>query len=170
MQSKIELLEKVFIAHKSLLREIQKIPTSKSKKKEIEFTGGLVSVCDIIAYQIGWGSLLVEWYKNGLKGKAFDMPCTGFDWDYTALAIHFYKLHSRSKLETLVQKLDEIVSEILAIIKKEHKTGNLDKLGVWEWCRLQSGKEWPLSKWIQVNTVAPYKRAATAIRKFSRTL
>ena len=52
------------------------------------------------------------------------------------------------------------------MVKKEHETGNLNKIGVWPWCTLASGKQWPLSKWIRVNTVSPYKRAASMIRKF----
>ena len=52
-----------------------------------------------------------------------------------------------------------IVIEIVQIVEQESVSGNLDKLGVWKWCNLKSGKQWPLRKWIRVNTIAPYKRA-----------
>lgn len=41
----------------------------------------------------------------------------------------------------------------------------LDQRGIWAWCTLASGKQWPLSKWIRVKTASPYKRAVQLIKK-----
>jgi hypothetical protein len=57
------------------------------------------------------------------------------------------------------------VDRIVEIIETEFAAGTLDTLGVWPWCTLRSGKQWPLSKWIQINTVAPFKRAQQLIKK-----
>jgi hypothetical protein len=50
-------------------------------------------------------------------------------------------------------------------VEKEHHSGNLQRIGIWPWCTLKSGKDWPLYKWVQVNSVAPYKRAISLIKK-----
>jgi hypothetical protein len=66
---------------------------------------------------------------------------------------------------TALKAFEGVVAEIIALVETEYATGNLEKEGVWGWCTLKSGKHWPLSKWVQVNTVAPYKRARVMIRK-----
>jgi hypothetical protein len=94
------------------------------------------------------------------------MPGAGFTtWDYAGLAEHFYKTYQYSDRITALEVFENIVAEIIALVEAEYTTGDLEKNGVWEWCTLKSGKQWPLSKWIQVNTVAPYKRARVMIRK-----
>ena len=155
-------------AHKKLQDIVERVQSREMKKKEIPFTGVLCSICDILAYQVGWGNFLLSWYKSGLENELPVMPCKGFDWDYNAIAEHFYKKYSRNSLKYLERSLQQIVDELVSIIVTETQNGNLNKLGVWPWCRLKSGKEWPLSKWIQVNTIAPYSRATSAIRKHTK--
>lgn len=58
-----------------------------------------------------------------------------------------------------------MVKRIIKITEKEHSNNNLDKKNVWKWTKLKSGKNWPLSKWIRINTSSPYKRARALIRK-----
>ena len=36
--------------------------------------------------------------------------------------------------------------------------------------RRWSGDKWPLVKWIQVNTIAPYNSARTKVRRWKRSL
>lgn len=54
---------------------------------------------------------------------------------------------------------------ILDIVETENQTDNLDRTGVWPWCNLPSGKQWPLNKWIRVNTASLYKRAFSLVKK-----
>jgi hypothetical protein len=54
--------------------------------------------------------------------------------------------------------------KIIAIMEMESCSGNLDRFGVWGWCTLKSGKQWPLKKWIVVNSLSPYKRALVGLR------
>ena len=97
------------------------------------------------------------------------MPGEGFlKWDYTGLAHRFYEKYLYDATTEQMSVFQETVSRILAIAEQEQETGNLDRTGVWSWCTLPSGKHWPLSKWIQVNTVSPYKRAAALIKKCTK--
>lgn len=158
--------------HAPLSIEIQ---TEYNKLVEtIEAAEGKVSVSDLIAYQIGWGKRLLDWYKTGIQGKLPEMPGEGFSsWDYTAISKHFYQKYQYDRARKQRLEFYKVVTQILEIVETEHQTGNLDQIGIWPWCRLKSGKEWPFSKWVRVNTVAPYKRARSLLRKsireFSKT-
>ncbi|WP_079978038.1 ClbS/DfsB family four-helix bundle protein [Criblamydia sequanensis] len=44
-----------------LINLIASIPVSSRILKQIEGTGGQVSITDLIAYQIGWGKCLIGW-------------------------------------------------------------------------------------------------------------
>lgn len=157
----------IFKAYERLSHCIEQIPLSKRTKKIIEGTGGMVSIADIIAYQIGWGRLLVGWYNAGIQGKMPIMPGDGFTtWDYTAIAQHFYAQYHYDAAKQQLVEFHTIVEKIIQITENEFQKGNLEKLGVWSWCTLKSGKQWPLSKWIQVNSIAPFNRATMCVKKF----
>ncbi|MBA2726728.1 MAG: ClbS/DfsB family four-helix bundle protein [Parachlamydiaceae bacterium] len=149
-----------------LVMLVGSISPSVRALKVIDGTAGKVSISDLIAYQIGWGKCLIRWYEAGIEGKIPEMPGEGFStWDYNAVAKHFYQRYTYDTSEQQISVFHEVVSRILEITQAEYQKGNLDRLGVWPWCTLSSGKQWPLSKWIQVNTVAPYKRAIKLIKK-----
>lgn len=165
------LSQSIHKEYNKLIDIISLIPQKQRTLKKTDSTGGLVSVVDIIAYQIGWGTLLIEWYETGLKNKMPDMPGEGFSsWDYTGLARHFYEKYHYDGGEKQNKQFYGVVKRILEIAEAEYLTSNLEKTGIWTWCTLQSGKPWPLSKWITVNTVAPYKRASSSLRKFLKTI
>ena len=154
--------------YNKLVNLIASIPVSLHILKQVEGTGGKVSITDLIAYQIGWGQCLIGWYESGIKGEVPIMPGEGFSkWDYTAIAQHFYQKyqyhnhnpHNTHNHDEQNQVFHQVVLKLLDIVEKEYASGNLDRIGVWSWCTLQSGKQWPLSKWIKINTSSPYKRA-----------
>lgn len=162
---KAPLSLEILKTYNALITVIAQTSKTSFLKKQYDGTGGLVSVADLIAYQIGWGSLLLQWYKSGINKENFVMPGDGFDaWQYKEIALHFYQKYAELTQEQLLKKFDETVQKIIMMVEHEYVADNLDAKGVWEWCTLQSGKEWSLSKWVQVNTVAPYKRATALIK------
>lgn len=149
-----------------LIKLIDSIPASCRTLKKLEGTGGNVSVADLIAYQMGWGKNLIRWYESGLKEQMPEMPGDGFStWDYTAIAQHFYQKYQFDRPDQQMEVFHQVVTRILEIVEAEHQAGRLDCLGAWPWCTLSSGKQWPLSKWIRVNTASPYKRARMLIQR-----
>lgn len=159
------LSQEIEKAHALLMHLVSPLPRSLRTVKEIEGTGGKVSVADLIAYQIGWGKCLISWYKAGIKNQMPQMPGDGFTtWDYTAIARHFYAKYGYDHYHKQEEVFHEVVKEIIGIVEKEQD--RLNKTGIWPWCTLASGKEWPLGKWIKINTSSPYKRAASLIKKF----
>jgi hypothetical protein len=157
--------------YKALIATISQVPEALHTTKLVEGTGGQVSVKDIVAYQIGWGQFLIDWYTTGLTGQIPQMPGGGFTaWDYTGLAHHFYAAYGQHTLAEQLTMFHAIVQKILAIVEREYEQDNLHKLDVWAWCTLTSGKQWPLSKWITINTSAPYKRATGLVKKILKTV
>ena len=157
--------KKIQGSYNKLITEVLDLPTQVYSDKKINDQGKIVSVSDIIAYQIGWGCLLLGWYAAGLEEKTPQMPGEGFTkWDYNGLAQHFYRKYECATPHEQQQLFQSVVAQIISIVEHEDKTGNLNKLGIWNWCTLKSGKEWPLSKWVQVNTVAPYQKAYNLIK------
>lgn len=159
----------VFNSSQSLIQSILELPSNCENSKKINGTGGLISVRNTLAYQIGWGKLLIGWYEQGLAGEAPEMPGEGFSsWDYKGIALHFYQKYHMQGLQMQLLEFEKIVKTIIEIAEREHARGYLEKAGIWPWCTLKSGKQWPLSKWIRVNSIAPYKKASTAVRKLKK--
>ena len=160
------LSQEIQKAYDRLIDAVSDVPVSKRCNEMFEGTGGSASVSDLIAYQIGWGKCLIRWYESGIYGKLPEMPGEGFSkWDYVAIAKYFYQTYRFDASNQQLKIFENTALRILEITEKEHETGHLDQQGIWPWCTLPSGKKWPLSKWIQINTVAPYKRATQSIKR-----
>ncbi len=165
------LSEAILMAYKTLIEAYYQIPVTYRNSKLIDGTGGKVSVADLMAYQIGWAKLLIEWYESGLNSTRVVMPGEGFTkWDYVGLANHFYSKYHYDGNKLQIKELEKVVNAIAQIVDKEYALENLEKLGVWQWCTLPSGKKWPLSKWVSVNTTSPYKRATLLIKKYNKQI
>jgi len=88
-------------------------------------------VSDLIAYQIGWGKCLIRWYEAGIKEEQPEMPGEGFvKWDYLAIAKLFYQKYGYDASSQQLKVFQETVFQIVKIIEKEQKTGNLNRQGV----------------------------------------
>ena len=158
--------QEILRVYEHLIKLVADIPSSCRDRKIFEGTGGKVSIADLIAYQIGWGRCLIRWYEAGIKGEEPQMPGEGFSkWEYVAMARYFYQQYCYDSSEKQMAEFHQVVSRIIEIVLIEERAGNLDIAGIWPWCTLPSGKKWPLSKWVQVNTISPYKRASQLISK-----
>lgn len=166
-KGKVYLLDQLIQqeGHK-LLQLLMTVPEELQEQLLIEGPTGTISISNLLAYQIGWGTLLLGWYKAGIKNKTPEMPGEGFtQWDYTGLARHFYHRYNSYNFEQKIALFRTVIDEISTITEQEQALGRLNVPGIWPWCTLRSGKMWPLSKWIQVNTIAPYKKAIRLIKK-----
>lgn len=160
-QNKKDLQDVLRQNYKKLRAELVNIPTNLSRKETVE---GRISVADIIAYQIGWGKLLLNWYAEGKKGHIPAMPAKGYKWNQLGdLAKKFHSDYRHKSLEELLPIFDSVVEKVIEIVDNETNE-NLYKLGIYEW----TGDKWPLGRWINVNTSSPYKSASAKIRKWKR--
>lgn len=159
--NKNELLEKLHQAYNKLDAEFETINSTQSKQKKIE---GSISCCDILAYQIGWGHLLLSWETSELKGKTAVMPSPDFKWNQLGeLANSFYahyKNHSLDELRSIFMQLYKKLSTWI----KNLSDDELFKPHSRYW----TGEKWAMVKWIQINTIAPYQSARTKVRRWKR--
>lgn len=161
-QNKNELIEEIKSSYHKLQTELKCVPDSLTKIKSLEghakWTN--MSVCNLVAYLIGWGNLVLKWYKIKEQGKEPDFPETGYNWNELGkLAQKFYSDYDDDDYQTLMRKCDKVVKDILDLIKGED-----DKIlyeSLWY-------EKYTLGRMIQFNTSSPYKNAYTRIRKWKK--
>jgi hypothetical protein len=93
-----------------------------------------------------------------------EMPARDYKWNQLgSLAQSFYKRESGKSLTRLREEFKVIVQEINGWI------GSLNEQELLQpHHRKWTGDKWSMVKWIQVNTVAPYRSARTKIRRWKR--
>lgn len=159
--NKKELLTNLQKAYSKLDEEFDIIPQDLMREKTVE---GEVSPCDVLAYQIGWGKVLLNWEKTEQAGKTPSMPKKGFKWNQLGeLANSFYKQYEKKSPTQLRKLFQKTVGEIELLIN-ELPEKEIFKPHMREW----TGEKWAMVKWIQINTIAPYSSARTKIRRWKK--
>tara|TARA_R110002167_G_scaffold79017_1_gene218371 strand:+ start:213 stop:728 length:516 start_codon:yes stop_codon:yes gene_type:complete len=159
--------QQLIIAIRGSLAKLEKdylsIPQEYSRICEIEgnVKNTCISICDTLAYLIGWGELVLKWYEGQSKNRPVDFPETGFKWNQLGqLAQHFQYQYRDTNFADLLSKWIKVTSNILALI------GNLDDQELY-------GKpwydKWTLGRMIQFNTSSPMKNVRIKVRRFKRS-
>ncbi len=160
--SHVELLEKLDAAYQKFDAEFDDISEYDSQIKHLE---GKVSPADLIAYQIGWGECLLRWEATEKSGQQPDMPATGYKWNELGpLADSFYDAWRETELAAMRAEFSRLLGRLREWIESLDES-ELFTVGTRQW----AGDKWPLAKWIQVNTIAPYISARTKIRRWKKT-
>lgn len=159
--NKIELLRNLKTAYSKLIEEAAAIPPELERSAELEDG---ISPCDLIAYQIGWGQLLLSWDELESCGENPQMPAPGYKLNQLGLlASSFYREHSDQELKQLLGQFETLMQRMRLFIESSSEE-ILFGIGKRQW----AGPKWPLAKRIQVNTVAPYGSARTKLRKWKK--
>ncbi|MGB0377080.1 MAG: ClbS/DfsB family four-helix bundle protein [Flavobacteriaceae bacterium] len=162
LKNKTELIDDIKFTYQKLQIELTSIPEKLTKSKDLEghAKGTKMSVCNLVAYLIGWGNLVLKWYKIKKQGKEPDFPETGYKWNELGkLAQKFYADYQHDDFQTLLKKCDKVVKDILKLIEEKDNTSLYESL----WY----GK-YTMGRMIQFNTSSPYKNAYTRIRKWKK--
>ncbi|AEV69926.1 ClbS/DfsB family four-helix bundle protein [Acetivibrio clariflavus] len=121
----------------------------------------------MIAYQLGWIDLVMGWDRAEAEGKTVVTPCEGYKWNNLgALYQSFYDKFSsysltelqdlfKDKVRSFVCWLDGFTEEELFIA------------GSRKWAS-STPSNWPVWKWVHINTVAPFKSFRSKIRKWKK--
>ena len=158
----MELIEAIESTYKVLQTELIDIPDELSRRQELEghAKGTKMSVCDLVAYLVGWGNLVLKWHSRKGKGEKVDFPETGYKWNELGkLAQKFYTDYKDDDFKALLEKLDKVVKDILNLIEKKD---NIQLYGT-PWY-----EKWTMGRMIQLNTSSPYKNARNRIRKWKK--
>lgn len=161
-QNKDELIGEIESSYHKLQTELKCVPDNLTESKSIEghTKGNEMSVCNLVAYLIGWGNLVLKWHKIKEKGKEPNFPETDYEWNELGkLAQKFYADYEDNDYQTLLKKYDKVVKEILNLIKKHDNKTLYESL----WY-----EKYTMGRMIQFNTSSPYKNAYTRIRKWKK--
>lgn len=121
----------------------------------------------MIAYQLGWMDLILKWDRDEAEGKPVVTPCEGYKWNNLGgLYQSFYDRFSsyslaelqdlfREKIRAFVEWLDGFTEE------------DVFRAGSRKWAS-STPSNWPVWKWVHINTVAPFKSFRSKIRKWKK--
>ena len=160
--NKEELKTAITLNYRKLKTELTTIPAKLTARKELEghAKGTVMSIHQLVSYLIGWGELVLKWNRQKEKGQAVDFPETGYKWNELGkLAQKFYADYANNDYQSLLEKLDNVVNEILSLIDK--KTNQQLYKAPWY-------EQWTLGRLIQLNTSSPYTNAKSRIRKWKK--
>lgn len=161
-KSKEELLAAIESNYRKLRLELESIPTSLIRKGNMpgHRKGTIMNACDLVAYLIGWGELVLKWHRIRDRGQEPDFPESNFKWtELGQLAQKFYADYKNEDFRTLLQRLDIAKGMIVHLV--ESKTD-----------RQLYGSPWyrrcTMGKMIQLNTASPYRNAHGRIRRWKK--
>lgn len=121
----------------------------------------------MISYQLGWMNLILSWEQDNKDGKDVVTPTPDYKWNKLGnLYESFYKEYSDYSIDSLIKMFDECVSEIIQLLK-EYEDKELFEEGGRQWATT-TPSNWPIWKWVHINTVAPFKSFRTKIRKWKK--
>lgn len=121
----------------------------------------------MIAYQLGWMNLLLDWDRDEVAGKEVFMPSLGYKWNQLGkLYQSFYKEYQDQTLHELMEKFVKTV-DLLTKWLDDFSDEELFQPGGRKWAS-QAPSNWPIWKWVHINTVAPFKSFRSKIRRWKK--
>lgn len=121
---------------------------------------------EIIAYQLGWLSLVMGWDQDEREGREPSMPAPGYKWNQLG------QLYQSFYAEYAAVSLPELRS--LFHLKEQQWLEWIDSLteqelftqGIRKWTG--SKAHWPMARWIHINSAAPFQTFRAKIRKWKK--
>lgn len=122
-----------------------------------------------LSYQVGWTTLLLKWEEDEKKGIQVKTPSDKFKWNELGkLYEGFNQKYSKLSLEELKNILDENVNKTYKMIDNMTED-ELFKPHMRKWADgVTKTAVWEVYKFININTVAPFKTFRTKIRKYKK--
>ncbi|PTL22125.1 cytoplasmic protein [Shouchella clausii] len=121
----------------------------------------------MIAYQLGWINLILSWEQDNKDGKHVITPTKDYKWNNLGrLYQRFYDKYAACSLETLIDLFQQDVYKIIQLVES-YSDQELFEPGGRQWAT-STPANWPIWKWIHINTVAPFKSFRTKIRKWKK--
>ncbi|MGM7914135.1 ClbS/DfsB family four-helix bundle protein [Yersinia enterocolitica] len=161
-QTKSELILAIDQNYNKLSGYLELIPPKLASDKSMEghAKDTVMSVCNLVAYLLGWNKLVIKWISFDEEGKPIDFPETGYKWNQLGLlAQKFYRDYNDLDLRSLRNQLQGAKNEIVESINKRSD----DDLYGSAWY----GK-WTMGRMISFNTSSPYSNACSRLRKWAK--
>jgi hypothetical protein len=144
-------------------REFDEVP---EEKKDIRIEEVDKTPQEMLAYQLGWLNLILGWENDELNGKKVITPSPDYKWNQLGLLYQYfyaeYSGYSLKELRSLFKKSVEAWCDWIGQLSDEELfTPNVRK-----WTVTKSN--WPMWKWVHINSVAPFKSFRTKIKKWKK--
>lgn len=121
----------------------------------------------MIAYQLGWMKLILDWEKQEKEGSIVITPTPDYKWNKLGgLYESFYKQYEDYSLEELSNMFIDTKESVIELINS-YTDKELFEQGGRKWAS-STPSNWPIWKWIHINTVAPFKSFRTKMRKWKK--
>ena len=125
------------------------------------------SPMQMIAYQLGWVGLLQSWDREEALGNAVVTPAPGYKWNQLGgLYDSFYAACQGCSLAELRARFTSDV-EGLILWLDGFTEQELFEPGGRRWAA-STPSNWPIWKWVHMNTVAPFQSFRGKIRKWKK--
>lgn len=160
--NKSELQKAIETNYSKLKKELNSISFELTTNKELQghSKNTMMSINNLLSYLIGWGELVLKWNQGKDNNEQVDFPETGYKWNELGkLAQKFYTDYEEFDYNTLRNKLDKTVLDILNLIDQKSNT----ELYETSWY-----EKWTLGRMIQFNTASPYANARRRIRQWKK--
>lgn len=162
--SKEALVEEIEKTAAQFIREFDDIADSDSN---LRLEGVDRTPREMITYQLGWMGLIRGWDSDELAGKEVITPAPGYKWNQMgAIYEVFYAAYGTQSLTELKQMYKETVSALLAWLQ-DFSADELFQPGGRKWAQ-STPSNWPVWKWVHINTAAPFKSFRSKIRKWKK--
>lgn len=161
-QSKQELELAIHSVFPKLMADYRSIPAQMSRVCSIDgnIQGTQISVCDTVAYLIGWGKLVLKWYELTSQTLPVDFPGTGYKWNQLELlADRFHQEYHQWQYSDLLNEYELTMAKLLTLIAS---------LSVQQLYGIAWYDKWTLGRMIQFNTYSPMKNMRTKVRRFKK--
>ncbi|MDD3340637.1 MAG: ClbS/DfsB family four-helix bundle protein [Bacilli bacterium] len=121
----------------------------------------------MIAYNLGWMHLVLDWEEKESKGMQVVTPTENYKWNHLGdLYRDFYKEYEEYSLEELITAFLDTQTKIIKLVSA-YSDIELFEQGQRQWAS-STPSNWPIWKWIHINTVAPFKTFRAKIRKWKK--
>lgn len=160
--SKKELIAEIRTTYNKLKGEFDDIPVDLTELKNMpgHVKDTDMSLCNLLAYLVGWGNLVLKWHRISSQGKMPDLYDTGYKMNELGrLAQKFYRDYEHDDFQTLQDKLDQVVDKILSMVE------SMDEKDLYQ---IEWHGKYPFGRMVQFNTSSPYKNARARIRKWKK--
>jgi len=163
-QNREELILEISNRAKLFIEEFNDI-NEKDKDKLVD--GVDKTPAQMIAYQLGWMNLILNWESQEQLGFVVTTPTQDYKWNNLGgLYESFYKQFEGYTLKELCTMFIKAEQQIIELINN-YTDIELFQQGGRKWSS-STTSNWPIWKWIYINTVAPFKSFRTKIRKWKK--
>jgi hypothetical protein len=156
--SQATLLAAIDTSFAKLMADLERVPVDQARVASMDghAAGTRMSPADLVAYLLGWNTLVLSWLERDDRGEPVPFPESGFTWaELGQLAQKFYADYQSADWPELLTRLRTVQARLAETIAARSN----DELYGRVWYRT-----WTKGRMIQLNTSSPYTNARGRIR------